>query len=476
MSVTPQGDGPGRARPGPARPNRFVARPARAERKVSLERAWCAYNWADHGWATPVAAVLAGPWMLSLADNAVGKRGVLIGVGPVVLRADAFPSAMITMAAVLQLVLLPGLGARIDARAAKRRWLAGSCATGVAVCLGLGLTAGGAWAAAGLLFLLGSVAEGVSDLTWQGMLPEIADPGRRDGLSALGTAVGYLGAGLLLIGELALVDGHADLGLSKSLAVRVCFAFAGLWWAAFALPSLRRLRPPSRGEVPAPRRAIRRLRADLRALGASPQSRKFLLAYLLFGDAMSAVIALASTFLTHELFADNTTKATPFLFELILLIQFIAMAAAVATGAAVRWVRTKTVLVGTLALWTAVIFYAWAGLHTRADAVLAGSLIGVGLGSTTTLARSMFSQQIPVGSEATFFSLYEICSQGTSFVAPLLFTVVVDVTGSFRQAILSLVLLFAAGMIVLIRTDTDAAAAEAATASPGTAQPPLPSA
>jgi UMF1 family MFS transporter len=112
-------------------------------------------------------------------------------------------------------------------------------------------------------------------------------------------------------------------------------------------------------------------------------------------------------------------------------------------------------------VWLGVIVYAWAGVHDKAEAVLAGIVIGVSLGISTPLARSLFAQMVPAGHEASFFSLYEVCNQGTAFMAPLLFTVVVNVTGSFRQAILSLVVLFAVGLFLLVRTDVDAAAAEA---------------
>ncbi len=434
-----------------------------AQGRGGSERAWCWYYWADHGWATPVAAVLVGPWMLALADTAVGKRGVLVGVGPLVLRADAFPSAMVTLAAIVQLLVLPLVGARMDARGAtKRGWLAGSCVAGSAVCVGLALTHGGAWTAAGVLFLAGSLAEGVSDLTWQGMLPELATPDRLDRLSARGTAVGYLGGGLVLAVSLAVVDLHGSLGLSKAAAVRWCFVVAGLWWLGFGLPALARLRPAARGRAIAPERTWRRLRADWRVLTGEPNSARYILAYLCFGDATSAVVGLASTFLTNTLFHDDPAAATPFLFELILMIQFVAMAAAALTGVLAARLGAKRVLVASLVLWSAVIIYAYAGLRTETGAVVAGALIGVGLGVGGTLARSLFAAMVPVGREASFFSLYEVTSQGTAFLAPLLFTVVVDATGSFRQAILSLIALFVAGLVLLVRTDTTAAAAAAA--------------
>lgn len=364
------------------------------------------------------------------------------------------------VAAILQLVLLPGVAAVVDRRGDKRRWLAGACGGGSVICALLALTGGHQWLLAGVLFLAGSVVEGVSDLVWNGMLPELASPARTDAVSSRGTAVGYLGAGVILAIDLVLLQIQPTLGLSKSAAVRICFLTAAAWWAGFGFRSLRRLHP--RRRAAATRTAAgdgtwRRLRADLALLRTMPQTRRFVVAYLCFADAMSAVIALASTFLTHELFADNSTRASPFLFELILLIQFVAMAGAALSSRMARRIGTKRTVLVTLVIWCAVIVFAYAALHTEAEAVAMGVVIGVVLGGTTALARSLFARMVPAGREVTFFSLYEVCSKGTAWIAPLLFTIVVDVTGSFRQAILSLILLFALGLVLLLRTDTDTA-------------------
>ncbi len=434
---------------------------ARPESDDRLARAWCFYNWANHAWATPVAAALIGPWMLSLAKQAVGSRGVVVGVGPLVLRGDAFPSAMVAVAAVAQLVVLPAVGAHVDARSTKRRWLGKACVVGSLVCAALGLTSSWTWFAAGALFVLGSLAEGVSDLAWQGMLPEIAGPSERDGLSARGSAIGYFGGGVILAVNLAIVELHDSLGLTKESAVRLCFVACGAWWLSFGMLSLRRLRPHRRGLAAAPTQTWRRLRHDLRLLSDMPNTARYVLAYLCFGDAVSAVISLSAIFLTHELFDDSTTKATSYLLVLILLIQFVALGGALLGGRLAARLGAQRVLVVTLIVWLGVIVYAWAGVHDKAEAFLAGVVTGVSLGITIPLARSLFSQMVPVGHEASFFSLYEVCSQGTAFLAPLLFTIVVDVTGSFRQAILSLVVLFAVGLFLLIRTDVDAAVGEA---------------
>ncbi len=204
------------------------------------------------------------------------------------------------------------------------------------------------------------------------------------------------------------------------------------------------------------------VRSQLRLVRSMPATARFLVAYLCFADAMSAVISLSSTFLTHQLFHDDATAASPFLFSLILAVQFVAMGGALAAARLANRYGPKLVLAANLVIWCLVIFFAWAVLDNLVEAVAMGLVIGVALGGTSTLSRSLFARMVPAGREAVFFSFYEVSSQGTSWIAPLIFTVVVDVTGSFRQAILSLVVLFVVGLVLLARVDPTRAAGEAA--------------
>ena len=104
--------------------------------------------------------------------------------------------------------------------------------------------------------------------------------------------------------------------------------------------------------------------------------------------------------------------------------------------------------------------YAYAALQTVAQAWAMGAVLGIVLGGSQALSRSLFSRMIPRGREAAFFGLYGISDRGTSWIGPAIFAVVVAATNSYRQAILSLIALFLAGIVVLLFTDTDRAIAE----------------
>ena len=418
-------------------------------------RGWSMYAWANHGWVTTVGTVLIGPWLLALATHHGTDRTVLFRIGPAVLHADAYPSAVISAAALLQLLVLPAVGATADSARSPRRWVRRACLAGSVIAAVLATSSGGEWLYAGLLYLVGTVIFGASDIVYNSFLPKIASPGRRDATSSLGFAYGYTGAGVLLAVNLAFIDLHKTLGISKSAAVRGSFVSAGLWWALFGVWALGRLsdRPPP---LPQPGTPVetpwQRLARAVKVLRSMPFVRRYLAAYLLFADAISAVIALSATFITHELFDDSASAASGFLFALILAIQFIAMGGSLLFGRIAPVLGAKRAILVGITVWCAIIAYTYAGLHTKAEAVGVGIAIGVVLGGTQSLARSLYSQLVPAGLEATFFGVFEVANQGTSWIAPLLFTVVVDVTGSFRQAILSLMVLFVGGGILLAVT------------------------
>jgi MFS transporter, UMF1 family len=116
-----------------------------------------------------------------------------------------------------------------------------------------------------------------------------------------------------------------------------------------------------------------------------------------------------------------------------------------------------------------VIVYAYGFLQTTTQAWGMAAVIAIVLGGSQALSRSLFSRMIPAGREAAFFGVYEITERGTSWIGPLIFGIVVGATGSYRQAILSLIVLFALGLLILALTDTDRAIHDSGNETPAEA-------
>jgi UMF1 family MFS transporter len=143
------------------------------------------------------------------------------------------------------------------------------------------------------------------------------------------------------------------------------------------------------------------------------------------------------------------------------MVQFVAFGGALLFERIAALLNTKNTILLSLVIWTGIVVYAYGLLETVAQAWMMGAILAMVLGGSQALSRSLFSQMIPSGHEAAFFGVYEITERGTSWIGPFLFGLVASVTGSYRQAILSLVVLFLAGMIMLAFTDTERAIRDA---------------
>lgn len=71
-----------------------------------------------------------------------------------------------------------------------------------------------------------------------------------------------------------------------------------------------------------------------------------------------------------------------------------------------------------------------------------------------------------MGKEAEYFSAYEMSDRGLSWLGPLVFGLAYQLTGSYRAAIISLVIFFVLGFFLLARVPVGEAVAAAGNAAP----------
>ena len=435
------------------------------------------YDVANSAFVTTVVTAIGGPFLTAIAEEAAGAddRVALLGLAP---RAGSVFAYAVSASVVLQVLLLPLLGALADRPSAKRRLLtasttAGSVATVALACVPLGSVLAGT-----LAFVLANVAYGAAILAYNATLADVAQVDDRDAVSARGFAFGYAGGGFVLAIALGLLTAAEPVGFDRSTAVRIAIALSAVWWQVLGLVAVRRLDAARRlpWAVPdsdeplrdAVRGSVAGLRASLRALRELPGTARFLVSFLLFNDAVQAVVALSAVVLAQELFVargQTTDDATPFLLQLVLLIQVVAIAGAAGSARLARRLGAKTTLLGTLVVWVLVVLYAVLALDTTTQAYVLGVVIALVLGGSQALARSLYSSMVPDDRQSSFFGFYELAERGTAWVGTLVFAVVLDVTGSYRGAFLSLLVLFVSGGLLLAATDTDRAV-EAAQRAP----------
>ncbi|MCP2257627.1 MFS transporter, UMF1 family [Streptoalloteichus tenebrarius] len=437
-----------------------------AARRRREQRGWVWYDWANSVFPTSVVTVFLSLYLTSVAQNAARADTARNGPDPcpggdalrqcdLSLFGLSFPAGslwgyLLSVATVVQVLVLPITGAIADRTQNKRRMLGIFAFAGATATALLGLVAGADWQLGVVLFVLANISFGASVVVYYAFLPEIATADERDAVSSRGWAFGYLGGGVALAAQLALFLTHESLGLGQADAVRIIFVTTGLWWAAFTLVPLARLRrhqPPHGRErgVATLGAGFRELGATLRAARRFPLTLAFLGAYLIYTDGISTVANVAGQYGRFEL-----RLAEDVLITTILIVQFIAFVGGVLHGLVARRFGARRTILGSLLVWIAVVgaaYFVEAGQQLQFYGLAVG--IGLVLGGTNALSRSLFSQMVPPGREAQYFSLYEVGERSTSWLGPLVFAGVGQATGSFRLAIISMVVFFVVGFVLV---------------------------
>lgn len=438
-----------------------TAAPTEQERRRE-QRAWYFYDWANSAYVTTTATVLYVPYLSSVA-RAAACPGLPEGevcrtdlsVLGVPVAAGSLALYVVTASTLLSALLLPVVGAVADRSPRPKHLMAGFAWVGAAAAASMFFVAGTNWQLGALLQFVANICLGASLVVYDAILVQIAGPDERDRVSSRGWALGYLGGGLLLAANLGLVTSAGALGLDTGQAVRISLLTAGLWWGLWTLvPFLGlRNRPPVRlapvegGNVLTA--SFGQLGQTLRHLRGYRQTLLFLVAYLFFNDGIQTVIGSASLYGQAELgFAEEQLIIT------ILLVQFVAFGGALLFGRLAAAVGAKRAVLLGLVMWTAVVaagFVLPAGRFTLFLALAVG--IGIVLGGTQALSRSLYSQLVPLGRQAEYFSLYQAAERGTSWFGTFLFGLVFQLTDSYRPAILSLLAFFVLGGVLLLRVD-----------------------
>jgi len=425
---------------------------------------WKMYDWANSAFYTTVVGALFSPYITRLAQTAVGENGVVLHLGPLgSVTAKSLPTLCVSISVGAQVFLLPILGALGDYSDLKKRMMALFCYIAVlANCL-MFFIQGNLYLWGGLLFIIANICFGASNVFYNAFLPEIVTADQSDKVSSRGYAYGYFGGALLLTLNLLMVLGAERIGISQGLAVRLSLLSSGIWWGSFAVITFLNLRSrPKKKSLPAGKGYLTagfiEILDTIKELKRLPLTLKYLLAYLVYNDGIQTVIFAASAFLEQELFPEGNPI---FLLEIFLMVQFVAVVGALLFERLAYLIKTKNAILVSLFIWAGIVIYAYRFLHTVPEAWVLAALIAIVLGGSQALSRSLFSRLIPDGKEAAFFGLYEVSERGTSWMGPLLFSIVIARTGSYRQALLSLIVFFVVGLIGLWFTDTDRGVHEA---------------
>lgn len=412
---------------------------------------WALYDFANSAFATTVMSVV---FSVYFAKALVPPEGALV-LGMRV-PAESLWGYMVSGVMALVIVLSPGLGALADQHDAKGPFLAWLTAAGAAATAALYFaTPGRLWFGFWLGFV-GLFCYELALVFYNAFLNDVSDSQNAGRVSGFGFALGYIGGGLCLALNMAMMARPVWFGLSGSdatLPVRASISVAGVWWLLFSFPTFLWVRDthPSansaRGTVlSALMGALQQLWRSWKSLAAFPQLKRFLISYLIFNDGIQTIILMASIFGAKELGMSATQLALVYL-----MVQFVAFVGAMIFGRLADAWSHKNVLLTTLAVYTVLI--AWAVFMTSATEFWAMAVVvGIVLGGSQAAARSLYAVMIPSERAGEFFALYAVVGKAAALIGPAVFGVASQV-GGLRVGIASLLIFFVLGGFLLFSVD-----------------------
>lgn len=417
-------------------------------------RAWAMYDWGISAMQTVIMTAIFPIFFTSYAAHGRTETQALQWYGYAQ-----------TAGAVLIAVLAPLLGAVADYRAAKKRFLGAFMILGVGATSAMFLIGQGDLLMASILLVLSLAGATGSTTFYEALLPHIASEAEMDRVSTAGYALGYIGGGLLLAVNLAVIQDPGLIGLPSgegltpeqaSLPVRLSFLSVGVWWLLFSIPVMRRVPEPPRtietdesSEMGAFRIAFTRLGETLRELRGYKQAFLMMLAFTIYNDGIQTIIKMATAY------GQSVGIERKHLITAILLVQFVGVPCAFAFGFVAKWLGAKrSVLLG-IAVYAGICVFAYWMDTTREFYTLA-ILVGLVQGGTQALSRSMFANLIPKHKSGEFFGFFSVFEKFGGILGPLVFAIAVGAGESTRTAILSVIVFFVIGGAILWFVDTDA--------------------
>jgi UMF1 family MFS transporter len=400
--------------------------------------AWALCDWANSAFATTVMAGFFPVFFKQYwSDGAVAavstfRLGVLSAAGSLVVALTA-----------------PLLGAMADRGGARVKLLACFTLLGAAMTAGLYSVAQGEWMMAAAVYALAGIGFWGGVVFNDALLVDVAEPPEYDLVSAWGYSLGYAGGGLLLLLNVAMVTKPATFGLDSATdAVRLAFPLVGAWWILFTIPCLLWVREqkPARPLAPlaAARAGFRELRATLHELRKYRPLVWFLLAYWLYIDGVNTIIKMAVDFGLSLGFPQQSLIAA------LLITQFVAFPAALAFGWFGKRIGARNGIVVAIAIYAVTTVAAY-WMRDVAHFYALACVIGLVQGGIQSLSRSYYASLVPEGKQGEFFGFYNMMGKFAAVLGPAMVGVTALLTGDTRIGMLSILVLFVGGALLLAR-------------------------
>jgi len=398
---------------------------------------WALYDWANSAFATTVMAgffpiFFKSYWASDLSDAestfAIGSVNSLVGL-------------LIAFSA-------PVLGAFADVGDSKRKFLFSFALLGIITTGYLFFIPDSSWKIAIIFYGLGVIGFSGANVFYDSLLVTVSKEKERNRTSALGFSLGYLGGGILFFLNVIMFLYPNWFGLESQIeAVLWSFMSVALWWLIFSLPIYLNVKEPTQSSSgKSVNRIITEAFSSLLNTARSIKEYKsaviFLLAYFLYMDGVDTIIRMATSY-----GSDIGLSATSMI-QALLLTQFVGFPATLVFGYYADKFGYKYSLSFAIIVYIFVVLFS-SQMDTALEFYVVACAVGLVQGGVQAISRSYFSTLIPTNKAAEFFGFYNFIGKSSVFIGPFMVSGIALVSGSPSYGILSLLILFIPGLILL---------------------------
>lgn len=407
--------------------------------------AWTMYDWGNSGFATTIMAAVLPVYYSSVAASNLAPN-----------IATARWGFTTSIAALLVALISPVLGAFADFRGSKKKFLALFVGIGTTATALMYLITTGDWLLASILYIFGNIGFSGSLVFYDALLPHVASEEEIDQVSSRGFAMGYIGGGVLLAINVAMIMFGENIfpNIDPTLMSRLSFVSVAIWWLAFSIPAFRHISEPPR-RILKQEEGLNPFKVSFQRLSHAFTEIQhyrdlflFLVAFFLYTNGIGTIITM-STIYGSEIGIGQTT-----LIGTLLMVQFVAAPFAIAFGWLAKKIGTKTSIYLSLAIYTLIAIGGYF-LSTEWHFWALGFAVATVQGGSQALSRSLIGRMMPKSKTAEFYGFFSVFEKFSSIAGPLLFGLVSTIMGESRLSIVSLIIFFILGIIVLSRVDVE---------------------
>lgn len=398
---------------------------------TKAEKSWILYDVANSAFIMIVTATIP-----------IYFRGLAEGAGVSSTAASSLWGSATSISILILAILSPILGAIADYENMKKKIF--TVFFVLAIGGGLLFTFAPGWISFLVFFILARIGYAACNIFYDAMLVDVTTDERMDKLSTFGYAFGYVGSCIPFVAGLLLILNCDALGLSMTAATRISFLITMAWWVVMAVPLYKNVH--QRYSIPRQEHVIshtfQRLGNTFQKLSKDKRMLFFIIGYFCYIDGVYTIISMATTY-GGEVGIDSNSMVLA-----LLLTQFVAFPCSILSGTLAKKFGSMRMIKIFILMYMGICVFGY-GLDTETEFWILAVAVGICQGGIQALSRSYYGKLIPKEESSEYFGFFDVFGKFADFFGPLIIAACAYFLHDSKYGVLSLILLFAAGFVLI---------------------------